>query len=63
MRNPRPDDAIGRCPHHSAVGGETDRPTHDARELTDGGTQAWIRLDDKLYALKITRAGKLILTK
>lgn len=39
------------------------RPTHDARDLTDGGRQAHIQLDDKLYTLCITRAGKLILTK
>ena len=39
------------------------RPTHDARALTDGGRQAHIQLDDKIYTLCITRAGKLILTK
>ena len=38
-------------------------PEHDARRLTDGGTLAQIRLDDQLYTLRITRAGKLILTK
>lgn len=38
-------------------------PVHDARILTIGGTQAHIQLDDKLYTLRITRAGKLILTK
>lgn len=42
---------------------DTVRPTHDARELTEGGKQAHIRLDDKVYTLMITRAGKLILTK
>ena len=46
-----------------ATGNGDDRPVHDARELTNGGTRAWIRLDDKVYALMITRAGKLILTK
>lgn len=40
-----------------------DRPLHDARDLTDGGNKASIRLDDKVYTLMITRAGKLILTK
>lgn len=39
------------------------RPIHDARALTDGGRQALIQLDDKIYTLCITRAGKLILTK
>lgn len=38
-------------------------PLHDARDLTDGGVQALIRLDDQVYVLRITRAGKLILTK
>lgn len=38
-------------------------PLHDARELTDGGQLAQIRLDAQVYTLRITRAGKLILTK
>ncbi|GAB4270160.1 MAG: hypothetical protein Kow0013_22190 [Pararhodobacter sp.] len=38
-------------------------PLHSARELTRGGTQAQIELDGKVYDLRITRAGKLILTK
>ncbi|SDW21306.1 hemin uptake protein HemP [Roseicitreum antarcticum] len=38
-------------------------PVHDAQVLTGGGVQAHIVLDDKLYHLRITRAGKLILTK
>jgi hemin uptake protein HemP len=38
-------------------------PTHDAVALTGGGTQALIRLDDQVYTLRITRAGKLILNK
>jgi len=36
---------------------------HDARELTRGKTTAQITLDGKVYTLRITRAGKLILTK
>ena len=36
---------------------------HDARRLTGGGPTAQITLDDKVYTLRITRAGKLILTK
>ncbi|MFN3209620.1 MAG: hemin uptake protein HemP [Roseovarius sp.] len=35
----------------------------DARALTNGRTTAQITLDDKVYTLRITRAGKLILTK
>jgi hemin uptake protein HemP len=38
-------------------------PAHDARELTRGGTEAEIRLDGVRYVLRITRQGKLILTK
>ena len=38
-------------------------PLHDAEALTDGGVQALIRLKDQIYTLRITRAGKLILTK
>ncbi|WP_081532742.1 hemin uptake protein HemP [Rhodovulum sp. P5] len=38
-------------------------PTHDARILTGGGTCAVIVLDGIPYTLRITRAGKLILTK
>jgi hemin uptake protein HemP len=38
-------------------------PSHDARTLTAGGTQAQIELDGQIYTLRITRAGKLILTK
>jgi hemin uptake protein HemP len=38
-------------------------PVHRAQDLTRGGTLAQIVLDGKVYALRITRAGKLILTK
>lgn len=38
-------------------------PVHDAVALTDGGALAHIQLHDQTYALRITRAGKLILTK
>ncbi|PZO63229.1 MAG: hemin uptake protein HemP [Paracoccus denitrificans] len=38
-------------------------PVHDATELTAGGNQALIALGDQVYNLRITRAGKLILTK
>ncbi len=40
-----------------------DLPCHDARALTEGGVQARILLDGQGYILRITRAGKLILTK
>jgi hemin uptake protein HemP len=38
-------------------------PRHDARALTEGGVSARIDLDGQIYTLRITRAGKLILTK
>jgi len=37
--------------------------THDARDLIRDGVQARIVLDGQTYYLRITRAGKLILTK
>lgn len=37
--------------------------TYDARDLIKNGTQAAIVLDEQVYILRITRAGKLILTK
>lgn len=40
-----------------------DLPTYDAQRLVMNGDQARIVLDDKVYTLRITRAGKLILTK
>lgn len=38
-------------------------PAYDASRLTEGGDQAHIVLGDQVYTLRITRAGKLILTK
>ncbi|MGY6411283.1 MAG: hemin uptake protein HemP [Alkalilacustris sp.] len=38
-------------------------PLHEARGLTAGGAQARILLDGQVYTLRITRLGKLILTK
>ena len=38
-------------------------PTHDARTLTAGQIMAQITLDGQVYTLRITKAGKLILTK
>ncbi|HKK35789.1 MAG TPA: hemin uptake protein HemP [Paracoccaceae bacterium] len=38
-------------------------PLHDARALTRGGAEARIVLDGVAYVLRITRQGKLILTK
>jgi len=38
-------------------------PVYDAEDLTRGGQLAMIKLGEQLYTLRITRAGKLILTK
>ncbi|MGV8989324.1 MAG: hemin uptake protein HemP [Cypionkella sp.] len=38
-------------------------PTYDARSLTAGQLTAQIVLDGHVYRLRITKAGKLILTK
>ncbi|MEM8555678.1 MAG: hemin uptake protein HemP [Pseudomonadota bacterium] len=38
-------------------------PTYNAEDLTEGGQLAYIQLRDQVYTLRITRAGKLILTK
>lgn len=46
-------------PHHEPEA----KPRHDARRLTGGGVEAEILLDGMRYVLRITRQGKLILTK
>ncbi|WP_082899072.1 hemin uptake protein HemP [Sulfitobacter sp. EhC04] len=38
-------------------------PTYVAQELTGDGDLAHIQLDGQTYTLRITRSGKLILTK
>lgn len=38
-------------------------PVHDAQVLTGGGREARIVLAGMVYTLRITRQGKLILTK
>ncbi len=38
-------------------------PVHDAERLTKGGNLARILLNGQVYSLRITRQGKLILTK
>ncbi|MEL6643752.1 MAG: hemin uptake protein HemP [Pseudomonadota bacterium] len=42
---------------------EEDIPAYDARDIVRNGVQARLILDQKTYVLRITRAGKLILTK
>ena len=67
MRDPlrlpqRPAEALPH-PAPAPVAVQGGFPLHDARVLTRGGVQARIMLDGQVYALRITRAGKLILTK
>ena len=38
-------------------------PVHSALHLTAGGAKASIVLHEQIYTLRITRQGKLILTK
>ncbi|CAA9396779.1 MAG: hypothetical protein AVDCRST_MAG15-765 [uncultured Rubellimicrobium sp.] len=38
-------------------------PTYDARDLLGPGGEARLVLDGQVYTLRMTRAGKLILTK
>ncbi|MEP2530233.1 hemin uptake protein HemP [Shimia sp.] len=38
-------------------------PVHNAAHLTGDNGLAHIQLGDQLYTLRITRAGKLLLTK
>ena len=49
--------------HRVALEPDQNVPTYDARELIHTGVQAKIILDEQVYTLRITRAGKLILTK
>ncbi|MGR3434501.1 MAG: hemin uptake protein HemP [Shimia sp.] len=50
---------------HSAARPEADDavPTYDAREMLGASPTGRIVLDGQVYVLRITRAGKLILTK
>ena len=48
---------------HDKAAPHDEAPLHDARALTRSGTTARIVLDGQLYTLRITRQGKLILTK
>ncbi|ABV95935.1 hypothetical protein Dshi_4225 (plasmid) [Dinoroseobacter shibae DFL 12 = DSM 16493] len=38
-------------------------PVFDARDLLGPNLRAFLRLDDQTYTLRMTRNGKLILTK
>ncbi|MCI2393436.1 hemin uptake protein HemP [Aliiroseovarius sediminis] len=54
------------APLHSSTfdtASQSTPPCHDALDLTGLGKKAQIVLNDMVYTLTITRAGKLILTK
>ncbi|MEL6573568.1 MAG: hemin uptake protein HemP [Pseudomonadota bacterium] len=50
-------------PHPAADFHGPKMDSYNARDLIKSGTQAAIVLDEQVYVLRITRAGKLILTK
>ncbi|MBZ4022285.1 hypothetical protein CKO11_07420 [Rhodobacter sp. TJ_12] len=54
---------LGASAHPVRPAAAPDLPAHDARDLTGGGNLAQIGLDGQIYTLRITRQGKLILTK
>lgn len=53
----------GKIPHSKSLTGTSQLPTYDVSTLMEGGQQAWIVHEGQIYTLRITRAGKLILTK
>ena len=55
--------ALTRAPAPTATPAESPVETYDATDLIKNGIQARIVLGDQTYFLRITRAGKLILTK
>lgn len=54
---------ISKAPATTTAPIPQDVDTYDARDLITKGVHACIVLDGKMYSLRITRAGKLILTK
>lgn len=52
-----------QLPKTRAVDQADDTAIYDARDLISNGVKAEIVLDGQTYTLRITRAGKLILTK
>ncbi|MBY5935634.1 hemin uptake protein HemP [Tateyamaria omphalii] len=55
--------AMTQVPNTTAAPDPQQMDTYDARDLIKDGVQASIVLDGQVYYLRITRAGKLILTK
>ena len=55
--------AMTQVPETKASEAPARLATYDAHDLIPNGVQACILLDGQTYYLRITRAGKLILTK
>lgn len=55
--------AMAQIPNTTTAPDPQQIDTFDARDLIKDGVQASIILDGQVYYLRITRAGKLILTK
>lgn len=56
--------ATGDAPEGAPEGApEAETPAYFANDLTQDGKLAFICHQDQVYTLRITRAGKLILTK
>lgn len=55
--------AMTHMPGAKSPSATTNIETYDARDLVKNGVQTRILLDDQEYYLRITRSGKLILTK
>ena len=55
--------AMSETPKPSTANSPQQIDTYDARDIVKDGVQACIVLDEQTYYLRITRAGKLILTK
>ncbi|MEM9580541.1 MAG: hemin uptake protein HemP [Pseudomonadota bacterium] len=55
--------AMTPVPNSTKITPQTEIDAYDARDLVKDGVQACILLDGQAYYLRITRAGKLILTK
>lgn len=58
------EDNVGAYDRNTAIRTDIEQlPMHYATDLTKGGGLAHIQLHDQIYTLRITRSGKLILTK
>ncbi|MEN9062414.1 hemin uptake protein HemP [Ponticoccus litoralis] len=54
---------MSRAPEPVTAAAQGATPVYDAHDLITDGVKAEIVLDGQTYILRITRAGKLILTK